>query len=181
MKSSEERLKRKPAEPVGPPPKHSKPAPSELPTEVKTEEINENEVWWEKDPELDGLWWYWKKGYGWGRWLEKSVASLQAFKTFKFCGYFCFERDTFVFLSKCIFRKTPRSLEAGKTRQQLWCICSSLEDRSSSTRTWRCYLHIIAFRNCPIRLIAKWRTKATRSTNSTSEWPMLSRQKRKID
>ena len=108
MKSSEERLKRKPAEPVGPPPKHSKPAPSELPTEVKTEEINENEVWWEKDPELDGLWWYWKKGYGWGRWLEKSVASLQAFKTFKFCGYFYFERDTFVFFEQMHFQEDTK-------------------------------------------------------------------------
>lgn len=30
-------------------------------------------TWWEKDPEVDYLWWYYRPGKSWGRWMDKSV------------------------------------------------------------------------------------------------------------
>ncbi|CAK9013133.1 unnamed protein product, partial [Durusdinium trenchii] len=29
-------------------------------------------TWWEKDAEVEGLWWYYRPGKSWGRWMDKT-------------------------------------------------------------------------------------------------------------
>ena len=54
---------------------------------------DEKGVWWEKDPNIYGLWWYWSPGETWRRFQDRSAACLNKFifspKVFFFSFGFC--------------------------------------------------------------------------------------------
>ena len=34
-------------------------------------------TWWEKNAEVEGLWWYYRPGKSWGRWMDKTVPLIK--------------------------------------------------------------------------------------------------------
>ena len=40
--------------------------------------VDKDGTFWEEDSESPGVWWYWSKGHGWGRWKERARDDSQA-------------------------------------------------------------------------------------------------------
>ena len=44
------------------------------PVELMVDGYDKNGVWWEKDREVEGLWWHYTPGESWGRWRDQTAS-----------------------------------------------------------------------------------------------------------